>query len=493
METTKSGPLYIFRVLSGSQIGIFRLEAEIQNPGESWFWWPNHEGERGRLEEVSARLDSIEDQTRGVSVNYPTSAFFRTIIIGDGKGGVILSAMPDEKGRITRINVKSRSRERVEFSVKTGRANWLLTQFHGGPEEAMEWLNKIIDKVKWPRLPVPEPEGRYMQQVGLIGPDYDCVVPEEKGFMILEDIAGVMKKHLGKGHWLHVFGYAHGHDILYPDYNPSVFLGGRERLKEAVKAVHRKGQKVSLYLNIRLADQCIVENDFELQKAVFKDTLGKQVRESAHERDFLVMNSESPIWHDRLGQEAERLVELGIDGIELNHRGIRSVLVPLGEQWGGGIRTIISRIRKLGVKVWFRGGSDIYPSDWLELCREELTLEEDGHIFSGYPIGEFDPRLFMTLVPGNAYLKPLSRPPFPRLPDTPVMTDLEDIMGGLFIYSEEYLERIDMILKRAASESEGESGEPEHKDEEPEEERGEVPGHEAAEPVPSIHDDNSGL
>ena len=460
METTKSGPLYIFRVLSGSQISIFKLEAEILKPGESWFWWPNHEGERGKLEEVSEKLATIEDQTRGVTINYPTSAFFRTLIIGDGKAGIILSAMPDEKGRISRINVKSRSRERVEFSIKTGRSNWLLTQFHGGPEEAMEWLHKIIDKVKWPQLPPPEHEGRFLQQVGLIGPDYDCVVPEEKGFMVLEDIAGVMKKHLGKGHWLHVFGYAHGHDILYPDYNPSVFLGGRERLKEAVKAVHRKGQKVSLYMNIRLADQCIVENDFELQKAVFLDTIGNKVRETAHDRDFYVMNAESEVWQERLVKEARKLVELGIDGIELNHRGMRSVLVPLGEQWGGGFRTIISRIRELGVKVWFRGGSDIYPADWLELCQEELTLEEDGHIFSGYPVGEFDPRLFMTLVPGMAYMTPLSRSSFPRLPGTAVITDLEDIMGGLFIYSDEYLERIDMILKRAASEEKEPGEEP---------------------------------
>ncbi|MDA3957393.1 DUF6259 domain-containing protein [Oceanispirochaeta sp.] len=452
VETTKSGPLYIFRILSSSQASILKLDAEIRNPDTSWFWWPNHEGERGLLSKVHERLETLEGMTRGISVLYPISGSCRTIIIGDATGGIILSAMPDEKGRISKITVKSKTSEHVEFVVKTGRSCWILTQYQGGAEEALTWMNRIIEKVKWPVLEKAAPTGEFLLQVGLIGPDYDCLVPVEKGFLILEDIAKIMKKELGKGHWLHVFGYAHGHDLLYPDFKPSEFLGGSARLKEAIRAVHRKGQKVSFYLNLRIADESVVENDFELKKSVFLDALGKPVVEKAHERSFIVMNPESRIWQNRLVKEAERLIDLGADGLELNFSGQQTLLVPLGEQWGAGIREIITRIRNLGVKVWYRGCSDIYPADWAEMSREEQVMDIDGNIFSGSFIGEFDPRLFMTLVPGLSYLMPLSRDDVPVTEGTVIMKDLEDIMGGLFIYDEEYLERIEMILRRAAVE-----------------------------------------
>ncbi|QEN09292.1 hypothetical protein EXM22_15385 [Oceanispirochaeta crateris] len=456
LETTKTGPLYVFRILSGSQTSILKLDIEIKNKDSAWFWWPNHEGERGILSQVHGRLEDLDEASRGISVLYPISASCRTIILGDGQGGVILSAMPDEKGRISQISVKSKSSQKVEFFVKTGRSCWILTQYQGGPEEALLWMSRIIEKVKWPVLERAEPVGKFLLQVGLIGPDYDCLVPVERGFMVLEDIARVMKHQLGTGHWLHVFGYAHGHDLLYPDYNPSGFLGGPETLKRAIRAVHRKGQKVSFYLNLRIADESLVENDFELKKAVFLDRMGKPVLERSNDRSFLVMNPESPIWQDRIVKEAERLISLGADGLELNYSGQQALLVSLGEQWGDGIRKMITRIKNLGVKIWYRGGTDIYPADWWEMSSEEERIDTEGHVLSGSMIGEFDPRLLMTLAPGRSYLVPLSRESFPLTEEALVMKDLEDIMGGLFIYDEEYLERIEMILKRAAEESQQE-------------------------------------
>jgi len=453
METTKSGPLFIFRILSSSQTSLLKIDAEISNPETSWFWWPNHEGERGRLEDVHKGLESLDNGAGGVSVLYPVSASCRTVIIGDAQGGIILSGMPDEKGRVSQIVVKSKSGDRVEFLVKTGRSCWILTQFQGGPEDALEWLRKIIDKVKWPLLEPPEPVGEYLLQVGLIGPDYDCLVPVDRGFMVLEDIAKSMLKHMGKGHWLHVFGYSHGHDILYPDFKPSEFLGGYDVLKDAVKAVHRKGQKVSFYLNIRIADESLVENDFKLQKSVFLDAMGKPVIEKAHDRSFVVMNPESGEWQDRIMKEAQRLIDLGADALELNFSGDQSLLVPLGEQWGAGIRTIISNIRKMGVKVWYRGGTDIYPADWLEMSSDENLVDADGHVISGCILGQFDPRLYMALVPGRSYMVPLSRETFPLIEGTKIIRDLENIMGGLFIYDEEYMDRIEMIMTRAVKQN----------------------------------------
>jgi len=456
METTRSGPLFIFRILASNHISTLRLEADVESDA-GWFWWPNHEGERGVLKDVHSRLGSAENRNRGISVIYPVTASCRTLIIGDREGGIILSAIPDEKGRISRINVKSPQSGRAVFTVKTGRSCWLLTRFSGEPEDALNWFSQIIHKVKWPLMEPPEPVGRNLLQVGLIGPDYDCLVPVEAGFGVLGDIAAVMKKHLGPDNWLHVFGYSHGHDILYPDYTPSAYLGGSERLKDAIKAVHRQRQKVSFYMNIRMGDQNLIENEFSLRDSVFGDSVGKAVIEKAHDRAFLVMDPHSKPWQDRLVREAEHLVSLGADALELNHRGSQSLLVPLGEQWGEGIRQIITRIRDLGVKVWYRGGTDIYPADWLEMSSEELRMEDDGTIISGCTLGECDPRLFMTLVPGRTYMLPLSRNGHHKFTsDAGEMRDLENIMGGLFIYNEEYMDRIEMIMKRVAEEDEQE-------------------------------------
>ena len=206
-------------------------------------------------------------------------------------------------------------------------------------------------------------------------------------------------------------------------------------------------------MNIRMGDQNLIENEFSLRDSVFGDSVGKAVIEKAHDRAFLVMDPHSKPWQDRLVREAEHLVSLGADALELNHRGSQSLLVPLGEQWGEGIRQIITRIRDLGVKVWYRGGTDIYPADWLEMSSEELRMEDDGTIISGCTLGECDPRLFMTLVPGRTYMLPLSRNGHHKFTsDAGEMRDLENIMGGLFIYNDEYMERIDMILQRAAEE-----------------------------------------
>ena len=79
-----------------------------------------------------------------------------------------------------------------------------------------------------------------------------------------------------------VFGYAHGHDILYPGFYPLLpFSEERRRLKEAIDAVHRKGQNVSFYLNLRIADKNFVDNDFKLKDSIFKDPIGKVVIEEA--------------------------------------------------------------------------------------------------------------------------------------------------------------------------------------------------------------------
>ncbi len=452
LKISKKGPLFVFRMQADSKPGSLNLETRIFEPRRAWFWWPNHEGERGLLSEVYDKLETLEGVTRGLSVLYPTSAFCRSLIVGDGEGGIILCAVPDEKGHTSKITIRCRGRKKVEFAIKTGRSTWVLAHFRGGAEEALDMLGKIMAKGHLPLLPKAEPSGQFLLQAGLIGPDYNCDVPPEQGFMVLENIASLMKHRLGKGQWLHVFGYSHGHDILYPDYSPSHYLGGAEKLEKAMEAVHRLGQKLSFYMNLRMADVRQVENDFELKQAVFLDAMKKQVIESYHQQKFVVMDSENPLWQKRILTEARRLADLGADALELNYRGLHPLQVALGHQWGGGLRYIMEEIHGMGLKIWYRGGTDIYPADWLELSREETVKDGEGHILSGCHLGQFDPRLYMAAVPGRAYLSPLSRGPFPCIPETGMMKDLSPMMEDLALYNKDYMENAALLMEKAVSE-----------------------------------------
>ncbi len=448
----KKGPLFILKMQANSRQASLILGNRIQNSETPWFWWPNHEGERGQLAEVYEKLGSLEGVTRGLSILYPTTAFCRSIIVGDKEGGVILCALPEKEGQTARITARCRGRKQVEFVIKTGSSSWILGQFKGGPEKALELLDKIMKKIQTTALPAPEPSGKFLLKTGLISPNYKCDVPPEKGFLILEDIARLMKKHLGPENWLHVFGYSHGHDILYPDYTPSHYLGGKEKLRAAIQAVHSHDQKLSFHMNIRMADERQVKTNFDLQKAVFLDPLKKKVIKNLGRQDFVVMDTENPLWQNRIIKEARGLADLGIDALELSHKGLPPGLLPIGALWGTGTSRIMTEIKNMGVKIWYQGGADIYPADWLELSREEPGKDAEAHILSGCFLGSFDPRLFMTVAPGRAYLASISRNPFPLTDKTLAMKNLEPVFGGLFLYNKDYLNEAEMIMKRGARE-----------------------------------------
>ena len=54
---------------------------------------------------------------------------------------------------------------------------------------------------------------------------------------------------------LGLFGWAHGgHDRYYPDYIPDPTMGGPETLKESIRKVQQRGQRVILYANGQLID-----------------------------------------------------------------------------------------------------------------------------------------------------------------------------------------------------------------------------------------------
>ncbi len=86
-------------------------------------------------------------------------------------------------------------------------------------------------------LGIVETNSNWQIQVGLIGPDGKTEVPKNKGFDVLVDISDLMLKKLGENNILHIFGYSIGHDMGYPDYTPSIQLGGGSHLKKVIDII----------------------------------------------------------------------------------------------------------------------------------------------------------------------------------------------------------------------------------------------------------------
>ena len=223
---------------------------------------------------------------------------------------------------------------------------------------------------------------KWQVQVGLIDSDGKTEVPRNRGFAVLEEIAAVMKRELGRNNILHIFGYSRGHDIGYPDYSPSEVLGGSEALRRAIRKIHDEKQKAVLYLNGRIAAVENVRND-GLGQAVLQDTNGRPIIETYHGREFFVMNPSSKAWQRKLLETAEMLKSYDADGIQLDQLGGREAMVSSGEVWGAGYIEIANAIQSIGLTVWIEGvivdlanpsGEPfMYSSSYLEELTERMN------------------------------------------------------------------------------------------------------------------------
>ncbi len=266
-----------------------------------------------------------------------------------------------------------------------------------------------------------------------------------------------MLRELGENNILHVFGYSFAHDMGYPDYAPSLHLGGRDGLKRAIKIIHQNSQKAVFYMNGRIAQKENVEKD-GLHNSVLTDDNGLPFTEVYNTRNFYVMNPSSEEWQTRLFYEAMKLKELGADGIQLDQLGGRAAPVPAGEIWGEGYIKLIDNLHKEGLTVWIQGLSDIYPADWFELTYRDTNILEDGAIRGGTPLGKPDKRVFQISVPDQVLLIPLSKIKTKlenekahnnKSKNNNIIIDLDLGREELFLYNPSYMTQLEKLMHKA--------------------------------------------
>lgn len=418
--------------------------------GTDWrILWPNREGELFPISQVQNVIEKFKI-SEGLTISYPATASCRTIIfMEETNRGITVLAPPDREGRVTEFRLNSTGTNCCSLTITGNRCVWYALRFES-LFELQSRLSNLKDSVLWPGLPRKNTHASWQVQIGLIGTDGHTSVPFKKGFDILSDISDLMNRLLGSGNILHVFGYAGGHDIGYPDYTPSPVLGGDERLQRAVEEIHRNNQKVVFYLNGRIAQKKKID-DTNLYDSVIITESGSPVVEVYQEREFYVMDPSLEQWRERIINEALHLKSLGADGVQLDQLGGRAAVVPPGEIWGKGYINLIETLHSQGLLVWIQGVSDIYPADWFELTYREVSILKDGTIRGGTPLGKADKRLYELSVPDQVLLIPLSRINDQRIESKRIIVDLDRKGGELFLYNSLYLKQLEEIITKAVS------------------------------------------
>ena len=404
MKMTLSGVPEPIAGVDSDGIPVFRqiaeepgvVETNLTIRGEGEITWPNREGEIFSLSEAHERLLKIGRADSGISLCWPATASVQAVGMIDDISIHTFLANPESRGKARFLELTSDEPGLVRFKFRGASVTWRILSI------------PLSDSDRNQDFQVPELS---LYQIGLIGPDGRCEVPEDRGFAILGDAARALINIFGTpvpGDIIHVFGYADGHDRGYPDYSPSEKLGGAPALKSAIVELGKLGFETSLYLNARLAELSRIPDYPGLDESILTDEEGQWVIEEYRGRDFAVMDPLSPQWIGHLLNEAGRLKNLGAAWVQLDQVAGRAAPVDPGINWGMGYRKLIEGIRKLGMKVWIQGVSDYYPVDAFEATWRPVTVLDDGTLRGGWPMGSPDTTLIestgftgLLIVPGS--------------------------------------------------------------------------------------------
>ena len=418
--------------------------------GEAYIVWPNREGEGFYLSEVHDKLIQLGFDHCGLSISYPATASMTAFLVKEESGEGFFFCMPPElEGRVRDIQLLSKSKDLVTIKINAIHDIWHIFKFNN-----TEYLS---DKLKNPeyKLILPQKLNKSINisrqfQLGLIGPDGSTEVPDERGFLIISDIAQLLSRTYGSNgdNIIHIFGYGVGHDRKYPCYQPSDRLGSVDLLRKALDLTRKIGFKTSFYLNGRIMDKECLEIYPELASSVMKDNEGFFIVETYFDRKFYVMDPSSSYWQDCLVSWAEKLADWGADAIQLDQLGGRNAAKAAGEIWGEGYCRIINKIHNLGLSVWIQGISDLYNADWFEMTFRELNILDGGVIRGGNPFGENDLSLIELLQKDKTFLMTeYKKEKVQNIIKYNVITDFPDFRTELPLYGKTYMEK----LKKAVS------------------------------------------
>lgn len=389
ISMTISGVPNPYREFDGDGLAVYRQDAEggqvvetvIDIHGVGEIHWPNREGEKFRLADIHQRLNKYGRTSSGISLCWPATASVQAVGVRDGDDFYTFSAEPDLLGRVRNLVLCSEAPGNVKFTFSGSSVTWRMNR---------QISIKSPDKAKH------GDEVNSLYQIGLIGPDGDSEIPDDRGFDILIDAGKTLSARFGRprpGDIVHIFAYGEGHDLGYPDYTPSQRLGGAEALKAATAWLKESGYEVSLYLNVRLAELSRLKDYPALSSSLLTDLNGDPLTEVYRGREFAVMNPQSKPWIDHLLGQIRSLKETGASWIQLDQVAGRAAAAAAGQVWGEGYQYLINEIHGLGMKVWIQGVSDFYNADAFEATWRPINILEDGTLRHGWPLGESDTTL----------------------------------------------------------------------------------------------------
>ena len=231
--------------------------------GDAYMVWPNREGEGFTVSQAVKKLASLENTSQGVSISYPATASVMAFLIRNGDGESLLIYMDrDEAGRVCDIRLQRENDKALSINITAIHQCWHCLRISDETvfSNYLEVRNNKKDTLK------------HQFQLGLIGPYGKCSVPEDLGFNVIPQIAGLINENYNPDtSCIHIFGYARGHDILYPDYSPSQLLGGQKLLKSALIQTKDMGFETSFYLNGRIVDSEALIQFPRLKEALLRE------------------------------------------------------------------------------------------------------------------------------------------------------------------------------------------------------------------------------
>lgn len=427
---------------------------------------PNREGEKINLKKGENKLNKFLKENN-LNINfakivYPSIASTNLIVFKIGKKLFFLYSPSNKKFLVTNYIIKE-DEENLYIEINSCEKYWLFFNINLDSKindisdidsniKAYSYAKNLINKINnkfQAKIKESKIYANYFIQVGFISPDLYYDKNNKIGFMVLKKISELIKNKLGNNNIIHIFGYSKGHDIDYPDYTPSKLLGGLKLLKKAIEEVHKNNQKVSIYLNSRIASKELVDQNKVLKKAIFYNEDGNCVIEKYNERKFYVMNPDSKIWIKTLLKWVKLFKKIKVDGIQLDQIGGREALTKPCSNWGKGYYKLIKKIQKNKMFVWIQGCSSIYPADIYELTYRKPKILKNGIIRGGTPIGESNFLPIILVNTSKMFLIPLSKLKYiPENLKIRYVIDIEYEKGRLFIYNEDYLKNLEDSIEK---------------------------------------------
>lgn len=430
-----------FCTISGKELSNICVEI----PNASQFFWPNREGEFIQSRDINGVLR--QKGLTSASICYPATASMQFFIIYQPhiKDGIVLYSSPDPDGKIALFSLNS-GVDIPSLHIESEGIELKIFRYSGDKfEDVVD--NFLTDYQNPGILPHRFRNSDYQVQLGFFSPYGIHNIPGSKGFEVCNDIAKVMKENIGENNIIHLFSYHGAHDSNYPEYIPSLELGGPQGLRRAIESIHKEKQLCSLYMNARLLSTDLLYLYPELKTSILRDSHGNEAIESYYERDFYIMDPLGIEWRSLLKKKASYLKSLGADIIQLDQVAGRAAMGSIGYKWGYGYRALIQDIEELGLEVWIQGINEIYPVHRFELCYRNPHIMSDGTIRGGHPFGKSYP-LIPRLLNNQNFIVPIgSWDLLKGISRDNITIDLEHLPGELSIYSEHYMKNLIRNLK----------------------------------------------